>query len=196
VSEDLTAPAAEMAPNSEVSDSLDPAIVAVIQSEVERRTSEISEQFTGKSKALNHELAQLRRKLKKTSFEHVEQAASNGDSVGDQLSRADVNALIQVGQLQAGLPSDTVERIHALELSPTQEAAILGAIIDGTKNQPARAARDARSITRGTTSAPRESAQLPASQQEWNKLYKSDPKRFKELGEDPSFDPSDLPYRA
>ena len=196
MSEDLTAPAAEMASNSEASDSLDPAIVAVIQSEVERRTSEISEQFAGKSKALNHELARLRRGLKKTSLEHVEQAASSGDSVGDQLSRADVSALIQVGQLQAGLPSDTVERIHALELSPTQEAAILGAIIDGSKNQPARAARDARKITRGTTSAPRESAQLPASQQEWNKLYKSDPKRFKELGEDPSFDPSDLPYRA
>ena len=195
VTEDLQLEAVETTANSDPSDSVDAAVLAVIKSEVERQSLEIQEQTQGKLKSLNHELAQFRRKLKKNGQEPVEQTASQ-DSHGQQLSRQDVAALIEVGNLRAkaDLSQDALEVITGLDLSPSQEAAILGAL---ASNQPVsqKAARDAREIKRGTTSAPRQSAQIPTTQQQWLSLRKSDPKRFSDLNADPSFDPSELPMR-
>ena len=66
VTEETQLEAVEMTANSEPSDSVDAAVLAVIKSEVERQAAELSEQSAGKIKSLNHELAQLRRKLKRT----------------------------------------------------------------------------------------------------------------------------------
>ncbi len=194
VTEETQLDAVEMTANSEPSDSVDAAVLAVIKSEVERQAAELSEQSAGKIKSLNHELAQLRRKLKKSGQEPLEQAVSQ-DSHGQQLSRQDVAALIEVGNLRAkaNLSQDALDVITGLDLSPSQEAAILGAL---ASNQPvSQTARDAREIKRGTTSAPRQSAQIPTTQQEWLSLRKSDPRRFSDLNADPGFDPSDLPMR-
>lgn len=194
MTEDLQLEAVETTATLDPSDSVDPAVLAVIKSEVERQSLEIQEQTQGKLKSLNHELAQFRRKLKKNGQEPVEQTASQ-DSHGQQLSRQDVAALIEVGNLRAkaNLSQDALEAITGLDLSPSQEAAILGAL---ASNQPvSQKARDAREIKRGTTSAPRQSAQIPTTQQQWLSLRKSDPKRFSDLNADPSFDPSELPMR-
>lgn len=194
MTEDLQLEAVETAATLDPSDSVDAAVLAVIKSEVERQSLEIQEQTQGKLKSLNHELAQFRRKLKKNGQEPVEQTASQ-DSHGQQLSRQDVAALIEVGNLRAkaNLSQDALEVITGLDLSPSQEAAILGAL---ASNQPvSQKARDAREIKRGTTSAPRQSAQIPTTQQQWLSLRKSDPKRFSDLNADPSFDPSELPMR-
>lgn len=194
VTEDLQLEAVETTATLDPSDSVDAAVLAVIKSEVERQSLEIQEQTQGKIKSLNHELAQFRRKLKKNGQEPVEQTASQ-DSHGQQLSRQDVAALIEVGNLRAkaDLSQDALEVITGLDLSPSQEAAILGAL---ASNQPvSQKARDAREIKRGTTSAPRQSAQIPTTQQQWLSLRKSDPKRFSDLNADPSFDPSELPMR-
>lgn len=194
VTEDLQLEAVETTATLDPSDSVDAAVLAVIKSEVERQSLEIQEQTQGKLKSLNHELAQFRRKLKKNGQEPVEQTASQ-DSHGQQLSRQDVAALIEVGNLRAkaDLSQDALEVITGLDLSPSQEAAILGAL---ASNQPvSQKARDAREIKRGTTSAPRQSAQIPTTQQQWLSLRKSDPKRFSDLNADPSFDPSELPMR-
>lgn len=194
VTEDLQLEAVETTATLDPSDSVDAAVLAVIKSEVERQSLEIQEQTQGKLKSLNHELAQFRRKLKKNGQEPVEQTASQ-DSHGQQLSRQDVAALIEVGNLRAktNLSQDALEVITGLDLSPSQEAAILGAL---ASNQPvSQKARDAREIKRGTTSAPRQSAQIPTTQLQWLSLRKSDPKRFSDLNADPSFDPSELPMR-
>lgn len=194
MTEDLQLEAVETTATLDPSDSVDAAVLAVIKSEVERQSLEIQEQTQGKIKSLNHELAQFRRKLKKNGQEPVEQTASQ-DSHGQQLSRQDVAALIEVGNLRAkaDLSQDALEVITGLDLSPSQEAAILGAL---ASNQPvSQKARDAREIKRGTTSAPRQSAQIPTTQQQWLSLRKSDPKRFSDLNADPSFDPSELPMR-
>ena len=177
----------------EASDSpLDDAMMSAISSIVEKRTAELAEQFQGKSKALNHELASLRKKLKRQQEPEAEpQAASQAG-----LSKDDVSALIRVGQLSASLPAETVERIRGLDLSPTQEAAILDAIAAGNPSKSAdRQARDAREINRGATAAPRNSAALPTTQREYLAMRKSDPQRYAQLANDPAFDPTDLPMR-
>ena len=178
---------------TEASDSpLDDAMMSAISSIVEKRTAELAEQFQGKSKALNHELASLRKKLKRQQEPEADaQAASQAG-----LSKDDVSALIRVGQLSANLPAETVERIRGLDLSPTQEAAILDAIAAGNPSKSAdRQARDAREINRGATAAPRHSAALPATQREYLAMRKSDPQRYAQLANDPAFDPTDLPMR-
>jgi hypothetical protein len=184
----------EMPAATEASDSpLDDAMMTAISSIVEKRTAELAEQFQGKSKALNHELASLRKKLKRQQEPEAEaQAASQAG-----LSKDDVSALIRVGQLSANLPAETVERIRGLDLSPTQEAAILDAIAAGNPSKSAdnRQARDAREINRGATAAPRNSAALPTTQREYLAMRKSDPQRYAQLANDPAFDPTDLPMR-
>ena len=190
MSEDLTVETVEMTETSAQSDSaIDPGIMSRIKTEVERRTLEISEQFAGKTKAHDRELAKLRRKL---SGQETEPASNGVDTHGSQLSREDVASLIRVGHLRSssGLGSDALESIAALELSPGKEEAILEAL---ASNQPASKARDAREITRGTTSAPRNSAQLPATQKDFLRLRHTDPKRFKELAADDGFDATALP---
>tara|TARA_B100001123_G_C15184877_1_gene976870 strand:- start:197 stop:772 length:576 start_codon:yes stop_codon:yes gene_type:complete len=189
VSEDSGDSSAETALISEQSESaIDPGLRSVIQAEIEKGIAGISEKMEGKFKAYNHEFGQLRRKLKKG--QEVEQVPV--DAQAGQLSREDVASLIRVGHLRSssGLSSDALETISALELPPGKEEAILEAI---ASNQPVSKARDAREIKRGTTSAPRNSAQLPATQKEFLRLRHTDPKRFRELAADDGFDATTLP---
>ena len=89
----------------EASDSpIDDAMMSAISSIVEKRTAALEEQFQGKSKALNHELASLRKKLKRQQEPEAEAQAANQAG----LSKDDVSALIRVGQLSANLPAETV----------------------------------------------------------------------------------------
>ena len=173
---------------SEVSDSLEPAMLAAIKDAVLQSTQ-------GIQKSMNHELAGLRRKLKKSHASDVSEEAQPEPPAGAAMGADDVRAYIEVGKLQAQVDEATADTLQGLNLSATQEAAILKAII-GASNQPARKGRDAREIKRNATSAARNSAAQPQSQVEFFNLRKTDPKRYKALQEDPAFFPEDLPMRA
>lgn len=184
-------------------DPLDSAVIAAIKSAVLESTSGLTESYAKKEKAMNHELASMRRKMKRgpeadAALELAEASNGNGRDVhADQLTRDDVSALIKVGSLRSQVSSSaTVDAIQGLDLSPSQEAAILEAILAGAPNQPASQGRDAREIKRTATSAIRNSVPLPRSQREYLDLRKSDPKRYAALDADPAFDPTDLPYRV
>lgn len=196
-------PPAEMAEDTDAEPALDAGIVQAIEAAVVKGVEGHLEAFQTRNKAVNHELATMRRRLKRATpeqaDEHVETSTGNGQSNGNgngHLSRDDVKALMAVGRLQTQVSESTWEGIQGLDLQPTQEAAILDAIIKGQSNQQASPGREVREINRATTSAARNSVPRPASQKEFFSLRKTDKRRYETLSQDPSFDPSALPYRS
>lgn len=153
---------------------------------------------------LSSDLGRLQSGLRRGSDGVTPPASADGDRdtsaapKGRAVSHEDLAAAMQVGQLSAALPEPARKIVDGLvangDFAGAAEAARLSqAIVDAVKPAPQPESQPRRAPRTTAPAAEGEATPRPRTKLEWRQMASTNPKAFRALNDDPTFDPASLP---